>query len=744
MLLHQIYCLCIGFNVKSLRLYFIIYSLTEMANKVNYSAVKDLQNYRNIGIIAHVDAGKTTTTERILYYTGKKHNIGEVHDGATDMDFMDQEKERGITIQSAATTCIWSLNDVLHRINIIDTPGHVDFTAEVERSLRVLDGAVVIFDGKMGVEPQSSKVWGQADKYSVPRLCFINKLNLIGGDFEMSLKSIQEELNENAVAITYPLGKEHEMYGYVDLVTMIAYKYADDTKQEYVEIPIPAEVEKRVNELREKLLDKVAEADDALMEKYLEDGVLEPEEIYTALRMHTLARKVFPVMGGDSRMADTKILLNNICRYLPSPFQKVYTYANKETGEIEEHIGKIVGYDPDEEKLVTHEAKESEPFAGLVFKVAVDPHVGQLSFVRIYSGTLSAGSFVYNSTRSQKERIGRVLLMHANDREDIDQARAGDIVGVVGLKESFTGNTLCDQSHLIVLESIDFPDPVVSLAIEPKTKSDQEKMGEVLRKLMQEDPTFKAETNRETGQTIVSGMGELHLDIKMDIMKRTYGIDVNAGKPQVAYKETISTEYRHHEVHKKQSGGAGQFADVTIIVSPQERGQGYKFINEIKGGAIPGEFIPAVDKGIQEVLLSGVMGGFPVVDVQVRLVDGSYHDVDSNTDTFRIVGSKAFKEAMRNAKPILLEPIMKVDVTTPDEYAGDVTGALASKRGVIKGMTPKGKVQEINSYVPLANMFGWINEVRSMSKGKANSVMEFVHYEKVPENMVPEALGIKK
>lgn len=715
-----------------------------MATKVDYSSVKDLHNYRNIGIIAHVDAGKTTTTERILYFTGKKHTIGEVHEGASEMDFMDQEKERGITIQSAATTCFWTLEDVLYRINIIDTPGHVDFTAEVERSLRVLDGAVVVFDGKMGVEPQSSKVWGQADKYNVPRLCFINKLNLIGGDFEMSLKSIQDELSDDAIAIAYPIGREHDLAGYVDLVTMQAYEYEDDTRQSYKEIEIPEAIKERCDELHEVLVEKLAEADDELMEKYLEDGTLEVNEMYTALRIHTLARRIFPVMGGDSRMVDTKILLNNVCRYLPSPYQKVYAFKDPETDEMVEHTGKVIGLNPKTKEIITKEVEEDEDFVGLVFKVAVDPHVGQLAFIRIYSGKLEAGSFVYNSSRNQKERIGRVLMMHANDREDLEFARAGDIVGVVGLKDSFTGNTVCDQSQPVVLEEIDFPDAVVSLAIEPKTKSDQEKLGEALRKLMQEDPTFTAETNQETGQTIVSGMGELHLEIKMDILKRTYGIEVTAGRPQVAYRETIEATIEHHEVLKKQTGGAGQFADITIIMSPNERGEGYEFVNSIKGGAIPQEYVPSVDKGMQQTMKSGVIGGFPVVDVKIELVDGSYHDVDSNTDTFRIAATRAFKEAMRKSKPILLEPIMKVVVTTPDEFAGDVTGALSSKRGQIKKMNPKNKVQEIFADVPLANMFGWINDLRSMTKGKANSVMEFSHYQKVPEGLVNEALGSKE
>lgn len=710
--------------------------------KIDYSAVKDLNNYRNIGIIAHVDAGKTTTTERILYFTGKKHKIGEVHEGAAEMDFMVQERERGITITSAATTCFWSINNVMYRINIIDTPGHVDFTAEVERSLRVLDGAVVIFDGKMGVEPQSSKVWGQADKYNVPRMCFVNKLNLIGGDFEMSLASIQDELNPNAVAIQYPIGKEHQLRGYVDLVTMKAYEYVDEEKHEFKEIEIPADIKDRCVELHDKLVEKVAEADDTLMEKFLNDNVLEVEELYVAIRMMTLARKIFPVMGGDSRMADTKIILDNVCRYLPSPYQKVYTVENKETDTYEEYTGKVAAKDEDGNTVV-YDVKEDQPFTGLVFKITVDPHIGQLAFVRIYSGKLEAGSFVQNTSRDKRERVGRILLMHANHSEDIQTARAGDIVGIVGFKESYTGNTICDPMHPVHLESIDFPDPVVSLAVEPKTKADQEKMGEALRKLMQEDPTFNAKTDLETGQTIISGMGELHLDIKMDIMKRTYGIEVTSGQPQVAYKETVSATYRHQEVLKKQTGGSGQFADISIILEPLERGKGYEFVNEIKGGAIPKEFIPSVDKGIREALPSGVIGGFPVVDVKVRLVDGSYHEVDSNTDTFRIVGSKGFKSAMKLASPILLEPIMKVSVFVPDEFAGDITGALSSKRGIIKAMTPKGKMQEITAFVPLGNMFGWINQIRSMSKGKANSVMEFSHYEKVPESLINQALGIK-
>ncbi len=712
-----------------------------MANpKSDFDSVKDIKFFRNIGIIAHVDAGKTTTTERILFFTKKKHKIGEVHEGAAEMDFMDQEQERGITIQSAATTCFWTLHDQKYRINIIDTPGHVDFTAEVERSLRVLDGAVVVFDGKMGVEPQSAKVWGQADKYNVPRICFINKLNLLGGDFEMSLKSIRDELSDRAVPITYPIGKEHALRGYVDLITMKAYEYSDDTKLEFSEIDIPEDIKGRCEELNQELIDKIADADDELMEKYLEDGVLETEEIYTAIRIHTLSRKIFPVLGGDSRMADTRIILNSVVRYLPSPAQTVQVFEDKDKGELVEHRGKIAGVDPDSGKVIIREFSPKEYFAGLVFKVAVDPHVGTLSFVRIYSGTLEAGSYVYNVNTSKKERIGRILMMHANSREDISKAEAGSIVAVVGLKESYTGHTLCDEKERIALESIDFPEAVVSLAVEAKTQSDQEKMSLTLAKLAKEDPTFNLNTDQETGQTIISGMGELHLEVKVDILKREYGIEVNTGEPQVAYRETIESTIEHREILKKQTGGAGQFADIVMDMGPKERGEGYEFINKVKGGSIPTEYIPSIDKGIQQAMNTGVLGGYPVVDFQITVKDGSYHEVDSNTDTFRICAVRAFKEAMRKAKPILLEPVMKVVVNTPDDYVGDVTGALSSKRGIIKSMTQRGKLQEVVATVPLGNLFGWINDLRSMSKGKASSVMEFDSYQKVPESLLDEVI----
>lgn len=713
-----------------------------MADKTDYSAVKNLQNYRNIGIIAHVDAGKTTTTERVLFFSGKKHKIEEVHHGAATMDFMEQEQDRGITIQSAATTCFWELNGVNHRINIIDTPGHVDFTAEVERSLRVLDGAVVVFDGKMGVEPQSAKVWGQADKYNVPRICFVNKLNLLGGDFDMSLKSIQKELNEHAVAIQYPIGIEHDIKGHVDLITMKAYVYANEEKMEFKEVEIPEDIKDRCDELHQELVDKVADADDELMEKYLEDGVLEVDEIYTAIRMHTLSRKIFPVLGGDSRMADTKTILNAVVRFLPSPLQKINILKDKESDEFTEYHGVVAGYDAnDETKVIERKLDETEAFCGLSFKVAVDPHVGTLTFMRVYSGTLSAGSYIYNSSRGSKERVGRILMMHADSREDVTDVRAGDIVALVGMKQTFTGNTLCTEDEPLILESIDFPDPVVSLAIEPKTKSDQEKLGLALSKLTREDPTFSAETDKETGQTIVSGMGELHLEIKTTLLKDDYGVEVTTGKPRVAYRETIETAFVHRELLKKQSGGSGQFADLTITMEPSGRGEGYEFINKIKGGAIPTEYIPSIDKGIQQNMNTGILGGYPVVDFKITLTDGSYHDVDSNTDTFRICAQRAFREAMKQASPILLEPVMKVTVTTPEDYLGDVTGALSSKRGIIRSMNPRGKVQEIIALVPLGNMFGWMNDLRSMTKGKANSVMEFDSYQKVPESLVEEIIS---
>lgn len=696
------------------------------ADAFTYDSITDLNNYRNIGIIAHIDAGKTTTTERVLFYTGKKHKIGEVHEGAAEMDFMEQEQERGITIQSAATTCFWKLDGAPYRINIIDTPGHVDFTAEVERSLRVLDGAAVILDSKMGVEPQTETVWRQADKYKVPRICFANKLNLLGGNFDKTLESLKQRLSENVTAITYPLGKEHELRGYVDLVTMKAYEYKDEEKQEYKEVEIPDEVKPRVEELRAELLEKVAEASEELLEKYLETGDLSPEEIYKGIRTLVLNTELFPVLGGDSRMVDTTILLNNIVRYLPSPLDR----------------GGVTGHDvDDEEKEIVRKPSEDEPFSGLIFKIAMDPHVGTLSFVRVYSGVLKAGSYVYNPVIQDKERVSRILMMHANHREDVAEIGAGDIAGLVGLKDTFTGHTVCDEANKVLLEGISFAEPVVSQAIEPKTQSDQEKMVEVLRKLAQEDPTFQVTADSETGQTVISGMGELHLEIKRDIMDREYGVKTDAGAPQVAYRETVGAAIEHRELLKKQSGGHGQFADINMIMEPLARGKGFEFQDDIKGGSIPREFIPSIRKGYENSLTRGVLGGYPVVDIKITINDGSYHEVDSNTDTFRLAAERGFRETMKKANPKLLEPIMKVIVTVPDDYAGDVTGALSSKRGIIQGMDPRSGSQEITSMVPLSEMFGWINDLRSMTSGRGSSTMEFDHYGEVPGNLVEDLIG---
>jgi len=623
-----------------------------------------LSNYRNIGIMAHIDAGKTTTTERILYYTGKTYKIGEVHDGAAEMDWMIQEKERGITITSAATTTFW----LDHRINIIDTPGHVDFTAEVERSLRVLDGGVVVFDGKEGVQPQSSKVWFQAEKYNVPRLCFVNKLDAIGGDFEMSLESIQEELSKDAIAVQYPVGKESEFNGVIELVEMKAFVYKDELGNELEEVDIPEDHLESAKKYREKLIEKLADLDDEIAEKFLEGTEISNEEMYKAIRKGTVSGKLFPVYAGSSlKNRGIQKLLDGVCRYLPSPLD----------------LPPIKGIDPKTEEEVDRNLREDEPFAGLVFKIVIDEHVGTLSFFRVYSGKLSVGQTIYNSTKDKNERIGRILLMHANHREEVSEVRAGDIAAIVGFKDTLTGDTICDSSKSILLESISFPEPVISMAIEPKTKADQEKLGIVLNKLSKEDPTFKISQDEDTGQTIIAGMGELHLDIKVDIMKREYNIDANVGKPQVAYKETISQEVESEGKYIRQSGGRGQYGHCYLRLEPVERGQGYEFVNAIKGGAIPREYIPSIKKGVEKAMLSGTVGGYPVVDIKVTVFDGSYHEVDSSGEAFLIAGSKGFKEGMRNATPILLEPIMKVSVITPTEFSGDITGNISSKRGKI-------------------------------------------------------------
>lgn len=708
----------------------------------DYTKVKDTKYYRNIGIIAHVDAGKTTTTERILFFTGKKHKVGEVHEGEATMDFMDQEKERGITIQSAATTTFWTLNNITYRINIIDTPGHVDFTAEVERSLRVLDGAVVVFDGKMGVEPQSSKVWFQAEKYLVPRLCYINKLDNIGADFYRSYDSIVEHLSDKAIPINIPYGFENDFKGVIDLVTMKAKIHKDDEGKVIEVVDIPQEYKATAEKFRSKLIEAVADSDDNIATKYLEGHEISNEELEAAIRTATLAMKLFPVMAGSSlKNKGVQEMLDNICRYLPSPHDKDYMLLDKETGKELHYKGKVAGWSVDKGDIISWDTNSDQPMSALIFKLAVDPHVGNLAFFRVYSGKMQAGSYVYNSSRGIKERVGRIVMMHANSREDVQEVSAGDIAAIVGLKDTRTGETLCEEKNAIVLQGIEFAEPVVKFAIEPKTKSDQEKMGEVLAKLVSEDPTFKAETNTETGQVIISGMGELHLDIKVDIMRRTYGIDVNVGKPQVAYRETVKAEGKHRELLKKQSGGAGQYADIDMIIRPSARGSGYKFIDSIKGGAIPREYIPAIDKGIQESMTAGPLGGYPVVDVEVEIVDGSFHEVDSNTDTFRNCAYYGFKQLMKSASPVLLEPIMKVTINAPEEHVGSVTGYLSGRRGVIKDMIARGKTKEIVAEAPLAELFGITSDLRNITSGTASANMEPSHYAEVPAGIMKKILG---
>lgn len=698
-------------------------------DKNTYNVQMPLDKVRNIGIIAHIDAGKTTTTERLLYFTGQVHKIGETHEGEATTDFMEQEQERGITIMSAAVTCFWEHNGDKYRINIIDTPGHVDFTAEVERSLRVLDGAVVIFDGRKGVEPQSETVWRQANKYKVPRICFMNKINLIGGSFENSFETIKYRLSNKAVAVTYPIGKEQDLCGYVDLVKMKAYKYEGTDTPDLIECPIPDDIKGKVDELRNVLVEVLAEQDDALMEKYFAGEELSEEELFVALRKGTLDGSIFPVLGGDSRTAMSKTLLDYITICLPSPLDKeAVKGVNPKTNEEEER-----------------KAEESEPFSGLVFKIVNDPHIGNLSYFRIYSGKINAGSYVLNSTKGIKERASRLILMHADDREEVDSLRVGDIGAIVGLKDSITGDTLCDESRPIILEKIDFAEPVVSEAIEPATKSDEEKMSEALARLTKEDPTFTVKSDTETGQTIISGMGELHLDIIVDRLKREFNVAANVGKPQVAYKETIKNVVEQSEGrYIKQSGGKGQYGHCWLKLEPNEKGKGFEFVNEVKGGAIPREFIPAIQKGVEEAMKSGVVAGYPVVDIKVTVYDGSYHDVDSSEAAFKIAGSMAFKEGCKIGDPILLEPIMKVDVDTPDNHMGDVTGSLSSKRGQIQGTESLGSgISRITAMVPLSELFGYTSELRSLTSGRGSATMEPSHYAEVPKNVAEEIAGKK-
>lgn len=676
----------------------------------------DLAHLRNIGICAHIDAGKTTTTERILFYTGKTHKIGEVHEGEATMDWMEQEQERGITITAACTTCFWK--DI--KINIIDTPGHVDFTVEVERSMRVLDGAVAVFDGSQGVEPQSETVWRQADKYEVPRIAFVNKMDKIGADFYMSIKSIWDRLSKNAVAIQLPIGEESTFSGIIDIVDQKAYTFEGAKGEKVVEIPIPEDMLPKVADYRAKLMEKVAETNDDLLDEYLTNGEISTAQIKTGLRKATVAGKLYPVLCGTAlQNMGVQLVLDAVHDYLPCPLD----------------VAEIKGTNPDTEQEEIRKADSNAPFSALAFKVATDPFVGKLCFFRVYSGKLDAGSYVLNTTTGDKERIGRLVQLHANSREEIKQVEAGDIAAAIGLRNTFTGHTLCDPAKPIVLESMTFPEPVIRIAIEPKTKADQEKMGIALQKLAEEDPTFRVNSDEETGQTIIAGMGELHLDIIVDRMKREFKVEANIGAPQVAYRETIKKEVKAEEKYVKQSGGKGQYGHVLIRLIPQEPGAGYEFENAVVGGRIPREYIPAVDKGIQEALTRGIVAGYPVVDVKVELYDGSYHDVDSSEMAFKIAGSMAFKKGAAMANPILLEPIMKVEVTTPEEYFGDVMGNISSKRGQIVETTDRGTAKVIRSTVPLAEMFGYATDLRSMTQGRASYAMEFSHYFEVPANV---------
>lgn len=685
----------------------------------------DLDKYRNIGIIAHIDAGKTTTTEGILYRTGINHKIGTVRgdDGGATTDWMDQERERGITITSAAVTCFWKG----HKINIIDTPGHIDFTAEVERSLRVLDGAVTVFDGKMGVEAQTETVWRQANKYGVPRICFINKINQTGGDFYKSLESIHNRLSRHALAIHLPIGFEKDVNGVVDLIDMKAYTYKDFSDHELQVGEIPADMLEKAKNARALLVEAAVEADDELMEKFFESGEesITIDELKAALRKRVLGGDFYLVTGGDGRGVIVEKVLDLVADYLPSPLD----------------VDAIWGTDPKTGKEIERKPALYEPAAGLAFKIAADPFVGKLVFVRVYSGKITSGSYIMNSMTGNKERVGRIVRMHADKREDIDVIEAGDIAAIVGLKDTTTGATLCDLQHQIVLESIEFPDPPVSIAVEPKTKADQEKMGIALQRLAEEDPTFRVHTDEETGQTIMSGMGELHLDILIDRMKREFKVEANIGEPQVAFRETIRGTSEVQGKHAKQSGGRGQYGDVWVRFEPNEPGKGFEFFDEIKGGVVPQEYRPAVQKGIKETLEGGVIAGYPVVDIKATLYDGSYHDVDSSELAFSLAGSLAARAGIKQANPVLLEPVMKVEVTTPEEFMGDVIGDLNSRRGRIESMEDlQGGAKLIRAFVPLASMFGYTNDLRSMSQGRAASTMEIGQYEEVPPNIAQEII----
>ncbi len=681
-----------------------------------------IEKVRNIGIAAHIDAGKTTTTERILYYTGISHKIGEVHEGAATMDWMEQEKERGITITSAATTCFW--RD--HQINIIDTPGHVDFTIEVERSMRVLDGAVAVFCAVGGVQPQSETVWRQANKYHVPRIVFVNKMDRIGADFFSVEQQIRDRLKANPVPIQIPIGAEDNFRGVVDLVEMRGIVWDDETMgAKYEVIEIPEELKEKAQEYREKLIEAVAETDEELLEKYLGGEELTTEEIKKGIKKGTLDMSITPMLCGSAfKNKGVQTLLDAVVDYLPAPTE----------------VNWIKGIDPKTGEEVSVESTDDGPFAALAFKIMTDPFVGQLSFIRVYRGQISSGSYVLNSTKGKKERVGRLLKMHANKREEIKELPAGEIGAVVGLKYTLTGDTLCDENHPVILEKMEFPEPVISVAVEPKTKADQEKMATALSKLAEEDPSFRVHTDEETGQTIISGMGELHLEIIVDRMKREFKVDAEVGQPQVAYRETIKTPVEQEYKYAKQTGGRGQYGHVFIRLEPQEPGKGYEFVNQITGGVIPKEYIPAVDKGIQEAMQNGVVAGYPVVDVKATLYDGSYHEVDSSEMAFKIAGSMAFKEAAKKANPVLLEPIMKVEVEVPEEYMGDVIGDINRRRGHVSSMEDRAGNKIVTAMVPLAEMFGYSTDLRSFTQGRGTYSMEFDHYEEVPKNVADEII----
>jgi elongation factor G len=689
-----------------------------------------LKYFRNIGIMAHIDAGKTTTTERILFYTGRLHRVGEVHDGAATMDWMEQEQERGITITSAATTAFWKRNDIEYRINIIDTPGHVDFTVEVERSLRVLDGAVAVFCAVAGVEPQSETVWRQADRYTVPRVAFVNKMDRVGADFGNVVDMLRDRLKANAHPVQWPIGSGEDFRGLVDLIEMKGYIYEDDMGSQIAEVEVPADIRAKCEELRAALIEAAVESDDEVMEKYLEGAPLSEDEIRAAIRKSTVAGHMFPVFCGSAfKNKGVQRLLDGVVDFLPAPID----------------IEAIKGHDvDDEEKLMERHADDKEPFSALAFKIMTDPYVGKLTFFRVYSGTIPSGTHIINATQGKKERVGRLLQMHANKREELSEVFAGDIAAAIGLKDVRTGDTLCDPAHPIVLESMTFPEPVISVAIEPKTKVDQDKLGNGLAKLAEEDPTFRVHTDPETSQTIIQGMGELHLEIIVDRLRREFGVEANVGRPQVAYRETVRNRVEKVEgKFVRQTGGRGQYGHVVVNLAPAETGKGLIFHNKIVGGSIPREYINSVENGVKEAMTNGVIAGYPIIDLEVELIDGSYHDVDSNEMAFKIAGSMALKAAVRKASPVLLEPVMEVEVVTPSDYMGDIIGDLSSRRGKIEGMAERAGSRVISAFVPLGEMFGYSTNLRSMSQGRAVYSMQFGHYEEVPKNVADEIASAK-